>query len=103
VSPLRGWMQAHGRPAWWSWLVVVLVPLLASVGVLVITLRVNERTVETTVAREREARRAAELAFCGIIVLLDDTYKRTPPETPAGKGLAKAVRDARGTYNCPPS
>lgn len=94
-------MQTHGRPGWYSWLVVVLVPIMASIAVLVITLKVNERTVRESVARETEARRASEQAFCGIVVLLDDSYRRTPPVTPAGRELALAISRARSTYECP--
>jgi hypothetical protein len=97
VSPLRGWMRAHGRPGWWSWLVVVLVPLMASMGVLVVSLRVNEQSI----AREREQRRVTEQALCGIIVLLDDANRTAvdPPSTDYGRKLARAIRDARTT--CP--
>jgi hypothetical protein len=94
-------MRAHGRPGWYSWLVVVLVPILASMAVLVTTLKVNERTVRESVARESEARRASERAFCGIVTLLDDSYRRTPPSTQAGRELAMAVRNARAGYRCP--
>jgi hypothetical protein len=91
-------MTDHGRPSWYSWVVVVVVPLMASVAVLVISLRINEQSIQ----REREARRASEQAFCGIVTLLDDSYRRTPPTTPAGRDLAAAVRDARAGYRCPP-
>lgn len=97
MSPLRRWMTEHGRPSWYSWIVVVLVPIMASVAVLVISLRVNEQSIQ----REREARRASEQAFCGIVTLLDDSWRRTPPSTQAGRDLATAVRGARATYNCP--
>jgi hypothetical protein len=90
-------MTEHGRPSWYSWVVVVLVPLMASVAVLVISLRVNEQSIE----REREARRASEQAFCGIVTLLDNSYRRSPPSTQAGRELAVAIRGAREGYNCP--
>ena len=104
MSPLRGWMTAHGRPGWYSWIVVVLVPIMASIGVLVISLEVNDRSIE----RERQARltaererQASDRAFCGIVVLLDDSYRRSPPSTPAGRDLARAVNEARYGYRCP--
>jgi hypothetical protein len=90
-------MTEHGRPSWYSWVVVVVVPLMASIAVLVISLRINEQSIE----RERDARRASEEAFCGIVVLLDDSYRRSPPSTPAGKDLARAIGDARAGYRCP--
>jgi hypothetical protein len=95
-------MQEHGRPGWYSWLIVVLTPILAATGVLIISLKVNERTIEDSIARERAARQQTEQAFCGIIVLLDDSYSRSAPVTPAGKELAVAVRRARVDYRCPP-
>lgn len=99
MSPLRGWMQEHGRPSWYSWVVVVLVPIMASIGVLIISLRVNEWAV----AREREARRVSEQALCGIVVLLDDANRKSePPVTGYGRELAEAIRSAREAYRCPP-
>ena len=92
-------MIEHGRPSWYSWVVVVLVPIMASIGVLVVSLRVNEQSI----AREREARRTTEQALCGIIVLLDDANRTTtdPPSTDYGRKLARAISDARST--CPPA
>jgi hypothetical protein len=92
-------MTEHGRPSWYSWIVVVLVPVMASTAVLVVSLKINERSIE----RERAQREAGERAFCGIVVLLDDSYRRSPPSTPAGKDLARAVAEARIGYRCPPS
>jgi hypothetical protein len=96
MSPLRRWMTEHGRPSWYSWVVVVMVPILVSTGVLIVALRVNQRSIE----RERAERLAAERAFCGIVVLLDDSYRRSPPSTPAGKDLAREVAEARIAYRC---
>lgn len=105
MSPLRKWMTAHGRPEWYSWVVVVVVPLLASMGVLVVSLRVNQQAIE----RERSARVAAErqveasrLALCEIYVILDDAYQRTAPTTEAGRDIAEAVARARVVNRCPP-
>jgi hypothetical protein len=71
---------------------------MASMAVLVVSLRVNQQSI----ARETKARQASEQAFCGILILLDDTYRKTPPSTPAGKGLARAIAVARQQYHCPP-
>lgn len=103
MSPLRRWMTEHGRPSWYSWIVVVMVPIMASIAVLVISLRINERTTQESIQREREARRASEQAFCGIIVLLDDSYRRSPPVTQTGRELAGAIARARSGYGCTPA
>lgn len=109
MSPLRGWMQAHGRPSWYSWVVVVLVPLVASIGVLVVSLRVNSNAIDRerransdAINRERQVRIESQRAFCGIVVLLDETWRRTPPTTAAGRELADAVAAARVVNRCPP-
>ena len=99
MSPLRQWMTERGRPSWYSWVVVVAVPLISSIAVLIIALEINQRSID----REQQARRASEKAFCGIVVLLDESYQRQPPSTPAGKELARAVKSARAGYHCPPT
>lgn len=91
-------MTAHSLPSWYSWVVVVLVPIMASVGVLVISLRVNQQSIE----RERAARQASEQALCRVFVVLDDAYARAAPTTPAGKELAGAVAYVRATNHCAP-
>lgn len=98
MSPLRRWMLRHGWPGWWAWVAVVLIPLMASMGVLVVSLRVNERSIQ----RERAARLASERAFCGIIVLLDDQWHQVPPTTVSGRRLASAIAAARTVNHCPP-
>lgn len=109
MSPLRGWMTEHGRPGWYSWIVVVLVPIMASVGVLVVALTLNQRSIDRDRAAtqrqiqvERAARLTAEQALCEVWILLDDIYAQTPPPTDAGKALARAVANLRVVNNCPP-
>jgi hypothetical protein len=87
LSPLRAWMTTHRLPSWYAWVVVVVVPVMVSMGVLVITLRVNERSVE----RERTARIASQQTFCQVFILLDSIYRQAAPPTPAGKQIAAAV------------
>src|SRR5215213_8187486 len=38
--------------------------------------------------------------WCGIVVLFDDTYKKTPPPTEIGRKLAKEFGRIRTGYNC---
>jgi hypothetical protein len=96
MSPLRKWMTEHGRPSWYSWVVVVLAPIIAATAMLIVSLKINAQSI----AREREARQASEQAFCGIVVLLDDAWTRTPPTTQSGRELAVAVDRARHDYRC---
>lgn len=89
-------MAQHGHPTWYSWLVVVLVPVAASMAVLVVSLEVNARAVQG----EREARLSSERALCEVVVVLDDAYRETPPATVAGRNVAKAVADLRVANRC---
>jgi len=91
VSPLRSWMTTRGLPAWYSWVVVVMLPVMASMAVLVVSLRVNERSIE----RERAAREATDQALCSVFAPLDDQYKATPPPTKSGKVFAANIAEAR--------
>lgn len=98
MSPLRRWMTEHRLPSWYSWVVVVLVPVMASTAVLIVSLRTNQRSIE----RERAAREQSQVAFCNIVILLDDSYHQTPPKLDSGKKLAKAISTARVVNHCPP-
>jgi hypothetical protein len=107
MSPLRAWMRQRGRPGWYSWVVVVMVPVLASMAVLVVSLRINQRAVQQErIAREAAivtARDASRDTLCEIIILYDDSYKQHPPK-PGGGGvaLAAAISRARAANHCPP-
>lgn len=84
-------MTARGLPAWYSWIVVVLLPVLSATAVLIVSLRVNERSIE----RERAAREATDRALCSVFAPLDDGYKVTPPATASGKQFAANLAAAR--------
>lgn len=92
------WVGPDGRPSWYSWVAVVLVPLLASTAVLIVSLRVNQRSIE----REQMARHASEQATCEVWVLLDDLYRKTPPATESGRALARVVANLRTVNHCTP-
>lgn len=74
-------------PAWYTWFAVVLLPIVVSMGVLVVSLRVNERSVE----RERAARVVSQQTFCQVFILLNDFYQKASPPTDAGKKIAQAI------------
>lgn len=85
------------RIPWYLLVAVVLLPVLFSTLVLVISLRTNERAV----AAERMSRRVSELAMCQLVVLLDDTYKQTPPPSETGRQVALAMANLRVANHCP--
>jgi hypothetical protein len=84
-------MTDHSLPSWYSWVVVVLLPIMASIAVLVVSLRVNERSIQ----REREARLATDRVLCAVFAPLDDSYKIKPPPSTAGKTFAAGIAEAR--------
>lgn len=95
-------MTERGYPSWYSWLVVVLLPIFASVAVLVISLRVNERSIE----RERAARIVAEQqaqatrqGLCEIYGILNSAYKQSPPP-PGSPSSLIAMAVAREVAAC---
>lgn len=90
-------MTAHGRPGWYSWIVVVLVPIMASVGVLIVSLTVNQRSI----ARETAARVSTERAMCAMLELF--TTGPPPVAGPAGdrgRAVLAAMRAYRATLRC---
>src|ERR1700742_4066528 len=92
-------MSKDRRRGAYFYLVLILTAILAAGTSVLASVAVNHRSVE----RERAAREASERAFCGIIVLLDDTYHKTPPQPgTATAQLAKAVAVARTVNHCPP-
>ena len=45
--------------------------------------------------------RDSERKWCGIVSTMDDAYRVTPPQTPAGKKIAKDIRRLRDQFGCP--
>lgn len=84
-------MTARGLPSWYSWVVVVMLPIMAAAGVLVISLKVNERSID----RERLAREQTDRALCAVFAPLDDGYRKAPPASEGGKEFAKNLAVAR--------
>lgn len=39
--------------------------------------------------------------WCGIVTTLDDAYRQTPPQTPAGRKIARDIRQLRADFDCP--
>lgn len=44
--------------------------------------------------------RDSQRKWCGIIVTMDESYRRTPPQTPAGREIAADVRQLRKDFDC---
>lgn len=98
MSPLRKWMAEHGRPSWYSWVVVVGTSVLSSTLAIVVGIESAQRAVDA----ERSARLQSEQALCSLVVVLDRAYKGTPPTTPTGKEVAEGMAGLRATLQCPP-
>ncbi len=95
--PLRRWFSEHGRPSWYSWVVVIGTSLVSSMLALLVALQMNARSE----ARERQARVDSDRKWCSIVVTLDEGYRKAPPSTPTGQSLAKAVDELRRDLPCP--
>lgn len=85
------------RIPWYMALMAVVVPLVFSVGTLQIALHSQRQAV----AAEARSRRQSELALCQIVSVLDTAYKTTPPQTAAGREVAKAVANLIVVNHCP--
>ncbi|MFG3418753.1 hypothetical protein [Micromonospora sp. NPDC048063] len=47
--------------------------------------------------------RDSERKWCSLIATMDDAYRTTPPQTPAGRKIANDIRRLRNDFHCPPS
>ena len=45
--------------------------------------------------------RDSQRQWCGVVTTLDDAYRQTPPQTPAGKKIATDVAELRARFGCP--
>lgn len=79
-------------------LVVLIAAFSLAAAALALSLQANRRSE----AREQQARRASEQAWCSIIVTMDDRYRQTPPTTAAGRNMAAGIANLRTTLRCPP-
>lgn len=58
------------------------------------------------VRAERAERRAEQIdresnrRWCGVVVTLDDAYRQTPPQTPAGRKIAVDIAELRIEFGC---
>jgi hypothetical protein len=94
MSPLRRWMENHGHPGWYSWLVVV--------GSSLTSTLVAVFLAGALIEQERSQRKADQLVLCEVIVIQDDSLKdpTAPPRTEAGRKLSRALSVLREKYEC---
>ena len=45
--------------------------------------------------------RDSQRQWCGVVTTLDDAYKATPPQTPAGVKIARDIKRLRTKFDCP--
>lgn len=99
--------QKAVKPVIWT-LVVALGCMVALVyGGIAYTNYVDDQAKARTEAALQETNRKFLLAiqesnrkWCDVVVLFDDTYRNTPPTTPAGQQLAKWFAERRTDFNC---
>ncbi|MGJ3230073.1 hypothetical protein [Micromonospora sp. RV43] len=42
----------------------------------------------------------SERQWCGVVTTMDDAYRQTPPQTPAGRKIAKDIAQLRIDFGC---
>lgn len=96
--PLREWMEQHGHPGWYSWLVVVGTQLVGSALILIITLNNTQRSIEA----DQRSREMSRQATCAVVIVQDDAFRDPSalPQTPAGKNAAEAWHNLRTVLHC---
>lgn len=94
ISILESDRRARGYRLLLLWASVIVV---LAVGVTWVNVQNNR-----SIARERSAREASERALCQVIVVLDDTYRKAKPTTPAGIQVARAIANMRAVNHCAP-
>ncbi|MCX4470438.1 hypothetical protein OOK41_31580 [Micromonospora sp. NBC_01655] len=78
----------------WHVLVVVLLTAVLAAGLALVS---STRSA----ALSAEARRESERRWCGVVVALDDAYRESPPQTPAGLRIAASIAQLRTEFGCP--
>ena len=91
-------LEADRRARGWLRLLLAVGAILAIIAAGVLVQRQNDLGI----ARERAAREASEKALCQVIVVLDDTYRKAKPTTPAGIQVAAAIANMRAVNHCAP-
>jgi hypothetical protein len=82
-----------------------LVLAVTSVGGPAVAMKVSQDNLRAAEAAVKKAQRDSELAWCGVITVVDDAARNpeSPPTTPFGRDLAAGIAAVRAKYQCPPS
>lgn len=90
-----------GRPGWYLWAVLAV----TSVAGPAVAVKVSQDNLRAAEAAVKQAQRESELAWCGVITVVDDAARnpKSPPATQFGRDLAAGIADIRKRYQCPPS
>jgi hypothetical protein len=113
MMPLRRWMNEHGHPGWYSWVVVVLSSVTSSVLAIMVSVALATNAVE---AREKDRQERERLAaavearqeeetrrlICELVVAQDEALDdpAAPPTTEAGRKAAMAWHNLRELFQC---
>ncbi|MGW5556840.1 hypothetical protein ACWER9_06410 [Micromonospora sp. NPDC003944] len=85
---------------WNGWRVLVAC-LLAALGSSTVSILYSNESARQSEQRVSEQQRLSEQRWCGIVSTLDDAYRQTPPQTPAGQKIARDIRQLRAQFGCP--
>jgi hypothetical protein len=103
--PLKRWFIAHGLPAWYSWLTVVVLTVLSNLLTLLVVLNLSSNAVEnerrareTAAAEARQSGEVSRRALCTVIKTQEEVF--TSPSTPTGLKAADAWRDLGRIFRC---
>lgn len=82
---------------------VLIACLLAALGSSTVSIIYSNDAARQSEQRVSEQQRLSEQRWCGIVATLDDAYRDTPPQTPAGRKIADDIRQLRVAFGCPSS
>lgn len=99
-------MRGDSRPLsrWWPVAASVGAAIVSSVLSVLLLLGIQQRNAEQDRRAQAELARVQaqqKAALCGLVVLMDNAWRETPPPSTAGQNFANAIRDARRILDCP--
>ena len=54
----------------------------------------------TSVIYTNKVARENQRQWCGVVTTMDDAYRQTPPQTPAGRKIATDIAQLRVEFGC---
>ena len=100
MMPLREWMSEHGRPGWYSWLVVIAGSLVSMIVSVSVSVQMNERALERDRQQRTERQVEGLRVACEVIIRMRDAYAGQENLTQAGRDVSKAWADMAKLYQC---